>query len=597
MTPATAPPDAPPRAARPRDRRPRTGLVGPLFKWELVRLARRGQDARARFILAVAILFVLTAFTVAWFPRVGPSELLFGTSQMLSLDESARFGERFALTFLLAQLAVLVLLTPAYAAGGIAEEKEKKTFVFLLVSDLTSREILFGKFLGRLVFLLGVLAAGLPILAITQLFGGMSLKFLLMSYLVTATTVTVLAAVSAAGACATDTFRGALFRGYGLAALLVLFGCGTHPILSPFGIIGLVLFNVEADSPETFWVIGLAYAGGQLLVAAGAVWLGVRWVRQMRAQPTRGPRRWRDRPGVYKPRVRAVDPDRVEREPIILDDAGHDGKPLPVARLVKQAPRRRRPLPLPEEVANRPRVSGRDPFLWKERYTTGTKQTADDDSIRGVLTAVGVGIGVTVAFFALIALLAVTLSGFSRDGMEKASGIMLLAGVGAFLMYLLTVGAAAAGSVVKERQRQTLESLLAIPVDRRAILGPKWRVSVGRGWWWGGPGLAVLPLAFLVSGAPAAALAAAAYVAAAVPFTASLGLWLSVRCRTLTRAVLWLLLAIGGLLLAPVAGWTLVTDSGLVPAAALAVAAASVAGAAWLFWQLAVREFEREGRT
>jgi hypothetical protein len=380
--------------------------------------------------------------------------------------------------------------------------------------------------------------------------------------------------------------------------LLVLFGCGTHPILSPFGIIGLVLFNVEADSPETFWVIGLAYAGGQLLVAAGAVWLGVRWVRQMRAQPTRDPRRWRDRPGVYKPRVRAIDPDRVEREPIILDDAGRDGKPLPVARLVKQAPRRRRPPPpLPEEVANRPRVSGRDPFLWKERYTTGTKQTADDDSIRGVLTAVGVGIGVTVAFFALIALLAVTLSGFSRDGMEKASGIMLLAGVGAFLMYLLTVGAAAAGSVVKERQRQTLESLLAIPVDRRAILGPKWRVSVGRGWWWGGPGLAVLPLAFLVSGAPAAALAAAAYVAAAVPFTASLGLWLSVRCRTLTRAVLWLLLAIGGLLLAPVAGWTLVTDSGLIPAALLAVAAVAIAGAAWLFWQLAVREFEREGRS
>ena len=42
-------------------------------------------------------------------------------------------------------------------------------------------------------------------------------------------------------------------------------------------------------------------------------------------------------------------------------------------------------------------------------------------------------------------------------------------GIGGMLMYLLTVGSAAAGSVVKERQQQTLESLLTIPVERRAI--------------------------------------------------------------------------------------------------------------------------------
>jgi ABC-type transport system involved in multi-copper enzyme maturation permease subunit len=242
-TAAPAPP-----ARRTRDKRPRAGLIGPLFRWELVRLARRGQDARARFILAVALLFVLTVFTFAWFPNLTPSELFVGTSQVLPLAESARFGEQFALAFILAQLGVLVLLTPAYAAGGISEEKEKKTFVFLLVSDLTSREILLGKFLGRLAFVLGVMLAGLPVLAITQVYGGVSLKFLLVGYLITATTVTMLAAVSAAAACATDTFRGALFRGYGLAALHVLVGCGLHPILSPFGIIAL-LFGIEANAP------------------------------------------------------------------------------------------------------------------------------------------------------------------------------------------------------------------------------------------------------------------------------------------------------------------------------------------------------------
>jgi ABC-type transport system involved in multi-copper enzyme maturation permease subunit len=630
VTTDAAPPDAPPRPNRRRDRRARPGLVGPLFKWELVRLARRGQDARARFILAVSLLFTLTVFTFAWFPHADPSDLLFGTTaQVLPLAESARFGEWFALTFLLAQLAVLALLTPAYAAGGIAEEKEKQTFVFLLVSDLTSREILFGKFLGRLAFLLGVMLAGLPILALTQFFGGMSLKFLLMSYLLTAATVTMLAAVSAASACATDTHRGALFRAYGLTALVMLVGGGLHPMLSPLAVIPL-LGEIEADSPGWFVILGLGYAGVELLIAAGSVWLGVRWVRQMRAkvlgpggQPPRDPWRFREGPGVYTPRTRAIDPDRVKRlppEPIILNGSAdavvlgaeheveRNGEPvhaaaaLPTARLVKVAPpvpRRRRPQRqvLPEEIANRPRVSDRDPFQWKEQYITGTKRTADDDSIRGVLIAVGIGVGVTVVFFALIAFMALALSGFSRNGMVAAGGLMLTAGVGALFLYLLTVGSAASGSVVKERQRQTLESLLALPVDRRAILVPKWRVSMARGWWWGIPGQVVLSLAFLVSGAPAAALPAVGFAAAAIPFTASLGLWLSIRCRTLTRAVLWLLLVIAGLLLVPVAGWKLATaDWHLFTAAALALSAAAVAGGAWLFWQLAVREFEREGR-
>ena len=215
-----------------------------------------------------------------------------------------------------------------------------------------------------------------------------------------------------------------------------------------------------------------------------------------------------------------------------------------------------------------------------------------------MLIAVGVGVGVTVAFFALIAVMALALSGFSRNGMERRGRPDAASPASAAMcMYLLTIGSATAGAVVRERQRQTLESLLTIPVDRRAILLPKWRVSIARGWWWGIPGQVVLPLAFLVSGAPAAALPAVGFAAAAIPFTASLGLWLSIRCRTMTRAVLWLLLAIAGLLLIPVVGWKLATEEWhLYTTAAMALAAAAVAGGAWLFWQLAVREFEREGR-
>ena len=616
-----------PAARRLIPKAPKAGWVGPLFKWELVRLARRGQDARARFILAVALLFVLTAFTLIWFPHTDPSELFFGTSQTVTLNESAKFADSFALTFILAQLAVLVLLAPAYAAGAISEEKEKRTFTFLLVSDLTNREIVFGKFLGRLAFLLGVMVAGLPVLALTQLYGGVSLKFLLMGYFLTATTVTVLTAVSAAAAAATDTFRGALFRAYGLTALHVLIGCGLHPVLSPFGIVAL-LFSMEANSPAGFFVIGLGYGSAQLAVAAFSVWLAVRWVRKARALPITArsappprtrlvPRqeRWDDRVRREREEARRAAADGVIDLAAAQPALAVEGEVIPTARPVAAAERNGRPeptvpkYPRPDPprtrrvgaavkvAVDRPRVYDDDPFYWKERYTTGTKRTADDDSIRGVLIAVGVMVAVVVAFFALIGLLALAVSGFSRNGTDAAASLMMTAGAGGFFVYLLTVGAAAGGSVVRERQRQTLETLLSLPVARRAILWPKWRVSITRGWWWGVPALLVVPLGLLLSEVPTAAFPGAGFVLAAVPFTVSLALWLSVRCKTVTRAVLWMLPAVAVLSFVPVVAWRLGRPEwDLYAATGVGIMALAAAAGAVVFWALALLAFEREGR-
>ena len=115
---------AKPSKAKPK-KHPKGGWVGPLFSWELFRLARRGQDARGRFILAFLLFIVLTAFSLIWFRNTAPSDLFFGASQQLSIAETSAFGASFSLTFLIAQLGILVLLTPAYAAGGIAEEKDR----------------------------------------------------------------------------------------------------------------------------------------------------------------------------------------------------------------------------------------------------------------------------------------------------------------------------------------------------------------------------------------------------------------------------------------------------------------------------------------
>lgn len=613
---------------------PKPGWVGPLVSWELLRLARRGQDARSRFILASSLLGVLTVFTLAWFPNTPTRELFLGTSQSLSLRDSARFAEQFALTFMLAQLGVLVLLTPAYSAGGIAEEKEKKTFVFLLVSDLTSREIVLGKFVGRLGFLLGVMAAGLPVLALTLLYGGVSVKFLLMGYFLTATTVTLLAAVGVAAACYAETFRGALFRAYGLGALHVFAGCGMHPVLSPFGIV-VMLFAMEAGAPGAFLMIGLGYGAVQLTVAVVAVVLATRSVRAMRygagrepRPPSRRERDDRSREERFRDAKREM--FRKNAEELTPDASTAGADPVPVAKLIAAAPLPRaevirpptrhveRRAPLPREIANRPPVDPDDPFFWKETYVSGHRRDADDDSIRGVSAAVGVIVGLVLVFVVGITFLVLLSSGFSKSSLKGAQSVLLIGGSMGYFVYLLAVGSAGCGAICRERQKQTLESLLTIPCDREDILWAKWRVCLTRGWWWGVPAAGCVPLGLLIWGFTAeppgqmrmtkpiadslfalriGVLFGAVFVLAAVPFAVSYGLWLSTRCQTITRAVLWFLPAAGLLTLLPLFAWSATDEmDGKRVLVVFATACGATLVAAWVYWKRCFAAFENEGR-
>ena len=606
--------DAPnaPSKRRPKPKKPpRAGWVGPLFSWELVRLARRGQDVRARFILAITLLFVLTIYTIAWFPQADPFELFTGTSQLLSLAESASFGQSFTLTFILAQLAVLCLLTPAYAAGSIAEEKERKTLDFLLVSELTAREILLGKFLGRLVFLLGVMLAGLPILALAQLYGGVSIRFILSAYFITGATVTVQAAVSAAAAVAAQTYRGALFRAYGLVALHVFAGCGLYPLLSPFALI-VGLFTTTDNF--WFWTF-VSYGFVELFLAVVAVAVGSWWMRKLRAKPTQAQMdraeelAWQRRKQEKKRRQVEAEEVTEMRELTANDEASMAPvkRAVPVAPVVaadplpsrrRHPPRRRFRDDLPDEVSRRPRVSGSDPFLWKETYTRGVKSDSDDESMKGIMLAIGISLGVVIGGTLFITFFAIVASGGRSDVLDGAQRVLIFCGVAGLFTYLLVVGSAAVGMIIRERQQRTLESLLTIPVPRQRILLPKWKISIRKGWWWGVPISLMLPLGYLLSDVRIAAISALFYGVAAVPFTASYGLWLSTRCLTITRGVLWLLPIIGSLMLFPLLMWVWTDRQTMALAISMITTVAGLLGIlAWVFWIWTMKRFEAEGRT
>ena len=664
--------DSPPQPRpkpKPKKKPPRAGLIGPLFSWELLRLARRGQDARGRFILAVALFVVLTAFSLIWFSGTSPADLFFGASQSLTLKESADFGHSFSLTFVIGQLAILCLLTPAYAAGGIAEEKDKKTMVFLLCSELTDREIVFGKFFGRTVFLLGILFAGLPILAITQLHGGVSWQFLIATYGITGTTVVLLSAVSAYSAASAETFRGGLFRAYGLTALIVLAGCGVGPYVSPFAVVFYLDLSVTNNNMTTFWLVAVGFPALELVAAGLAVWMAMRAVRRLRTQLTRKspkPPPWvreryrdEDREKAYQERQKQKREEQVlkekeerhrraeleaqmveleaDEEPPaeanhtpVADGATPDGAPkrLKARRVLKVAeslppppPPASKTEPEPEppkpserrwdsekrsrkgyrdpsmhaakEWVPKPKIGDTDPFYWKEKHTTGQVKTEDDEAMKGMMYLIGGVLGLIVLVFLGLSLLAMV-SG-NGSGQSFARWLLLLAGGAGVFAHLLQIGMAACGAICRERQRLTLESLLTIPAPRRAILWPKWLTSLLRGWWWGGPAALVVAVAFLTTDAAVTVLPALVFLMAAVPFATTYGLWLSVRCTSVNRAIMWYLPVAGFLTAFPIAvcGWA-TAPLWVLWSALIFTVTCLLIGLTFLFWTLTVKAFDHE---
>lgn len=77
----------------------------------------------------------------------------------------------------------LVLFVPALTMRSIAQEKEQGTLELALTHPVTELELIIGKFLSALVFLLAALGLTLPLLVIGQFFGHFDLGLALSQYL------------------------------------------------------------------------------------------------------------------------------------------------------------------------------------------------------------------------------------------------------------------------------------------------------------------------------------------------------------------------------------------------------------------------------
>jgi ABC-type Na+ efflux pump permease subunit len=183
-------------------------LLGPIFNREFLTVPRRG----LHYVYRTAYLGLL------WVLCLTAYQALVGWTHAASLAGTARFGRILfeGLTFI--QMVLLLFFSSLSAAVAVAREKDRRTFVLLLITDLRDYEIVVGKVLGSLLPSLLLLLSSAPFLALLTLLGGVGIGQVIEAEVVVA--AASLAAGSLGGLIAL--WRERMFQSL---ALTVLFIC------------------------------------------------------------------------------------------------------------------------------------------------------------------------------------------------------------------------------------------------------------------------------------------------------------------------------------------------------------------------------------
>jgi ABC-type Na+ efflux pump permease subunit len=182
-----------------------------------------------------------------WILGVTAWQATVGWNRTATLGDAARFNVLlFQLLTLKVQLPLLLFFASLSAASAITQEKDRRTFVLLLLTDLRNYEIVLGKLLGSLLQIALFLAGTVPLLALLLLLGGVAPHQVAQAVLVLAT------AGLAAGSLGTlvALWRDKTFPALALTTLfLVLYLC----LVRALGVVPQLIGGWSADSASYSW--------------------------------------------------------------------------------------------------------------------------------------------------------------------------------------------------------------------------------------------------------------------------------------------------------------------------------------------------------
>ncbi|WZO99908.1 ABC transporter permease subunit [Isosphaeraceae bacterium EP7] len=483
-------------------------LPGPVFAMELLTTARRRRYYVFRTVYATAIL----GFMLMWF---GQYRRMMDGAEM-SFQEIAAVGLATFGMVAYVEIITVLGLTPVLVAGVIADETQRKTLHFVLATPLPSSEIVLGKMLARLLHIFIFIAIIVPILAILSLAGGVD-PWLEMALIVgSAATGFFLASISLLASTLARRVRDAVLISYAIEAIWLLGSAcvawlmwmisdfAWPPLLVALGIVSEALWAINPSA--VFSRFGDLYQG-KSSAFFGALWLMVGLQLALGLVFTTL--------AVFQ--LRPAFRRRESQSPV---ENGRWRLPIP-ARF------------------RRARAVGNWPMVWKERHA----------HTRGVARLLVLLLGVMMLAFTGITVFNLAAVVFQQWSQNPPPGpqmfgpdFALTMGIRAFAtawgaILMLSVASAASSSITSEKEGDTWLSLIATDLSSREILAGKAAGALAGAWI---PALVLVLLVAIGSGFgtlhPLGVILFTLLILVYAAFSASLGLFLSLKSRTTWRA-------------------------------------------------------------
>lgn len=235
------------------------GLRRHLLDNPIVRKELRGRmRGRRAFVVLTIYLLLLSCFTsILYFAYASAAQQPYG-------PDSHLIGKIVFGGVLGVQVLLVIFITPAFTAGAISGERERKTYDLLRATLLPARALVTGKLISALAYVVLLILSAVPLESMAFLLGGVALEEIVISQILLLVTAVAYGAVGICISSRMKTALSATVLSYGFAILSTAGLPLLFVLLAPaMSFAGTALIGIQ----EPHWLIiaALVYLGGFLL--------------------------------------------------------------------------------------------------------------------------------------------------------------------------------------------------------------------------------------------------------------------------------------------------------------------------------------------
>ena len=214
-------------------------------------LRGRMRGARA-FVVLTVYLVLLSCFTAVIYYAYTA-----GVSGSISGVDTAELGKAVFASVVLIEVFMVAFITPAFTAGAISGERERKTYELLRATLLSARQLVWGKLASAVTYVFLLILAAVPLESLAFVMGGVVVEELALALVILLVTAFAFAVVGLFFSSLARTTLASTVLTY---ATVLLTTVGLPLLLFIVALVVAEPLAYGSDAPSWVVEVGLIYA-------------------------------------------------------------------------------------------------------------------------------------------------------------------------------------------------------------------------------------------------------------------------------------------------------------------------------------------------